>query len=98
MDNNTTPPKPDHNNVMKKILKSIQNIEQTLEANNANKPVPGQHYKILLLQLSKGMAFGLGSVLGASVIVSMMVFILAQVEFLPIIGEWVKTIIDEIQK
>ena len=95
MNDDTSPAKSEQNNVTNKILASIQNIELALNASNAKQPV--QHYKALLIQLSKGMAFGLGSVLGASVIVSITVFILSQVEFIPIIGEWVKAIIDEIQ-
>ena len=86
----------DTNKISNKILESIQSIELALNTSNAKEPVG--HYKELLMQLSKGMAFGLGSVLGASVIVSLTVFLLSQVEFVPIIGEWVKGIMDEIKK
>ena len=46
----------------------------------------------------KGAAFGLGSVIGATVFVSLIIYLLSQVAFLPIIGEWIKIILEEIHK
>ncbi len=44
--------------------------------------------RLLIFNLARGMAFGLGTVLGASVLLSTLVWSLSQVEFLPVIGEW----------
>ena len=44
--------------------------------------------RLLVFNLARGMAFGLGTVLGASVLLSALVWSLSQVEFLPVIGEW----------
>jgi len=41
---------------------------------------------ILWLSLLRGLAFGLGSVLGATILVYATVQILAQIEFIPILG------------
>jgi hypothetical protein len=49
-----------------------------------------------LFQLYRGLAFGLGSVLGATILVSVAAFLLAQIDFIPIIGEWAGDIAREI--
>ncbi|SLN67344.1 hypothetical protein TRL7639_03875 [Falsiruegeria litorea R37] len=47
--------------------------------------------------LLRGMAVGLGTVIGASILVSVVVYMLSQIDFLPIIGDWAKEISQEIQ-
>lgn len=44
--------------------------------------------RLLAWNFARGLAFGLGTVLGASVLLSLAAWSLAQVEFLPLIGEW----------
>ena len=53
--------------------------------------------RMLWLFFLKGIAFGLGSVVGATMVVSILLAFLAQIEFIPIIGEWAKQIMLEIQ-
>jgi len=53
--------------------------------------------KMLWFQFLRGIAFGLGSVLGATIIVSFLISLLSHIEFIPIIGEWAQEIIKEIQ-
>lgn len=52
-----------------------------------NKPL-----RLIGLQFLKGLAFGLGTVLGASILVSAIALVLAQFEWVPIIGGWVADI------
>lgn len=54
-------------------------------------------WRTILWQLIRGLAFGLGSVLGASILVSLVVWWLSQFEFIPVIGEWVGQIAKEIE-
>ena len=84
----------------KKILLSTQNIEKELKRLNSHKIIQSHDSvsKLLSIQFLKGIAFGLGSVVGATIIVSGIAYLLSQVEFIPIVGEWVKNILDEIQK
>ena len=51
----------------------------------------------LALQVARGLAFGLGTVLGASLLVSLAAWWLSQFEFLPIIGEWAAQIAEDIR-
>ncbi|WP_306046315.1 DUF5665 domain-containing protein [Nioella sp. MMSF_3534] len=52
--------------------------------------------RMLALSFGRGLAFGLGSVIGASFLVSAVVYSLSQVDFIPVIGEWAARIADEI--
>lgn len=48
--------------------------------------------KVIGFNFLRGLAFGLGTVLGASVLLSVLAWSLAQVEFLPVVGEWASEI------
>lgn len=52
--------------------------------------------RMLGFQFLRGLAFGFGSVVGASIVVSIVGFILNQMEVVPIIGEWAKQLASEI--
>ena len=54
-------------------------------------------WKLLVISLIKGLASGLGWVIGATLLVSIVTYILSQIEFMPIIGEWVSKLIQEIE-
>ncbi len=90
----------DSNDQLNKILLSMKKIERALEHVNSHKlmEIYNSIPKLLFYQFMKGIVFGLGSVLGATIVVSILVYLLSQIEFVPIIGEWVKHISEEIQK
>ncbi len=52
--------------------------------------------RLIWFQFMRGLAFGLGSALGATMLVSLVAWWLSQIEFLPIIGEWARQIADQI--
>jgi hypothetical protein len=51
-------------------------------------------WRLILFQFTRGLAFGLGSVLGASILVSLVVWWLSQFEFIPIIGDFARQLIE----
>lgn len=53
--------------------------------------------RMIGFQFMRGLALGLGTAVGATALVSIVAFWLSQFEFLPIVGEWVKEIADQIQ-
>ncbi len=53
-------------------------------------------WKFLVMSLLKGIMVGFGSVLGATVMVALFIYILAQISFVPIIGDFVEGIMAEI--
>lgn len=53
--------------------------------------------RLLAYSFARGLAIGLGTVLGASVLLSFLIWSLSQIEFIPIIGDWVTEIINQIE-
>lgn len=54
-------------------------------------------FRMLGFQFMRGLAFGLGSVFGATVLVSILVYFLSTIDFIPIVGEWAKEILVMLQ-
>ena len=54
-------------------------------------------WRILWLNFLRGLGFGLGSVIGATILVYLTIQILAQIEFIPILGEWAVQLIEQIE-
>ncbi|BCE03700.1 DUF5665 domain-containing protein [Marinicellulosiphila megalodicopiae] len=78
---------------------SLSAIEQELKKISQHRMVSlyGSIFKQLSLQFARGIFFGLGTALGATIVLSGLLFLLAQIEFVPIIGEYVQKIITEIK-
>lgn len=55
-------------------------------------------WRMLGAQFARGLAFGLGSVLGASLLVSILGWWLAQFEVVPILGKWAAEFAKEINQ
>ncbi len=53
--------------------------------------------RLIAFQFLRGLALGLGTVVGATILVSLLGFALAQIDFVPIIGEWAAEIARQIQ-
>ena len=54
-------------------------------------------WRIIGVSLIQGLASGLGWIIGATLLVSILTFFLSQIEFVPIVGEWVSRVIQEIK-
>jgi hypothetical protein len=52
--------------------------------------------RMLAYSFARGLAVGLGTVLGASVLLSLLVWALSTINFIPVIGEWATQIVNEI--
>lgn len=53
--------------------------------------------RMMGFQFVRGLAFGLGSVMGATILVSIAVYVLAGIDFIPIVGEWASEIARQIR-
>jgi GAF domain-containing protein len=53
--------------------------------------------RLLAFGFARGLAVGLGTVLGATVLLSVIVWSLSQIEFLPIIGDWAAQIAEQMR-
>ena len=54
-------------------------------------------FKFLWFSFLKGVMIGLGTVFGLTVVLSLLIFLLSKIEFVPIIGEFVSDVIQQIQ-
>lgn len=54
-------------------------------------------WRLIMFQFVRGLAFGLGSVMGATILVSLLAWWVSQLEFLPIIGDWAAQIVKQIE-
>ena len=88
---------------------SEQNTDQTEAINRLTREVErlnSHHFlwvqnspwRVLVSQFLRGLMFGLGSVLGATILVSIVAWWMSQFEFLPIIGDWAAQLVEEIEK
>jgi hypothetical protein len=55
-------------------------------------------WKLMGFQLLRGLALGLGTALGATALVSVVVLLLSQIEFIPILGDLARALIVEIDQ
>ena len=53
--------------------------------------------KTIFFSLIRGLSFGLGSVIGATILVYLLILFLSQIEFIQIICEWAARLIEQIE-
>ncbi|WP_425039827.1 DUF5665 domain-containing protein [Primorskyibacter sp. S187A] len=54
--------------------------------------------RLMAFSFARGLMVGLGGVIGATVLLSLLVWSLSQVEFIPIIGDWARQIAEIVQE
>lgn len=86
------PPLPDDEQRQSSLLSST--IEKLLKHRFAR--INSSIWSAMWAHFLNGIAFGLGSVLGTTIIVYFLVMALSELEFIPIIGDWASQIIEEI--
>lgn len=52
---------------------------------------------LLAFQFARGAAFGLGALIGASLLLSVLAWSLSQVDFVPVLGDWAGRVAAEIE-
>lgn len=52
---------------------------------------------LISINFIKGLAFGLGTVVGATILVSAIGFTLSKIDFIPIVGDWAAQIATEME-
>jgi len=91
MSENETDNQPDLHADLKAVQKELHllNTHRFVRIHNSM-------WRLIGFQFVRGLAFGLGSVIGATILVSMLVYSLSNIDFIPIVGEWAKEIVDMI--
>lgn len=85
---------------VEQLLAQTKSIQSELEKLNDHKLIHTYNSipRFLWFSLLKGISLGLGSVLGATVVLSALVYVLSQMEFIPIIGEWISAILEVVKQ
>ena len=81
-----------NDNEIKKLSEAIKSLN-----NNNIFKIYNSTKKILFISFLKGLASGLGWIIGATILVSLLTYILSQIEFIPILGDIVSRLIQEIE-
>jgi hypothetical protein len=83
---------------MDEVSQEIKALRSELAQLNAHSfiRIHNSTWRLLSLQFLRGLAFGFGSVAGATILVSLAGYALNQMEVVPIIGEWAKQLAAEI--
>ena len=81
-----------NDNEIKKLSEAIKSLN-----NNNIFKIYNSTKKILFVSFIKGLASGLGWIIGATILVSLLTYILSQIEFIPILGDIVSQLIEEIE-
>lgn len=81
-------------------LEELRALRQELHVLNQHRFIRIQNSipRLLAFNFARGLALGLGTVVGASVLLSIVIWSLSQIEFLPIIGEWASEIARMMQE
>ncbi|SLN56242.1 hypothetical protein PSA7680_02934 [Pseudoruegeria aquimaris] len=82
-----------------KLNEELAGIRRELEIFNNHRIVRINNniWRTLMFQFARGLALGLGTVIGASVLVSAVIYSLSKIDFIPIVGDWASEIAQEIQ-
>lgn len=85
---------------MDDISQEIKALRKELSHLNAHNfiRIHNSTWRLLSFQFLRGLAFGFGSVAGATILVSIAGYILNQMEVVPIVGEWAKGLASEIMQ
>ena len=87
------------NKILEKNDNEIKKLSEAIKSLNNNNifKIYNSTKKILFISFLKGLASGLGWIIGATILVSILTYILSQIEFIPILGDVVSQLIKEIE-
>ena len=88
------------NKILEKNDHEVKKLSEAIKSLNNNNvfKIYNSTKNILFISFLKGLASGLGWIIGATILVSILTFALSQIQFIPILGEWVSKLITEIRK
>ena len=87
------------NKILEKNDNEIKKLSEAIKSLNNNNifKIYNSIKKVLFISFLKGLASGLGWIIGATILVSLLTYILSQIEFIPILGDIVSQLIEEIE-
>lgn len=78
---------------------AIEALTEEVRKLNSHRFVRVQNslWRLIFFQLARGLAFGLGTLMGATVLVSLLAWWASQFSFIPILGDWLQQLVQEIE-
>lgn len=79
---------------------SIQTLTEEVRKLNNHRFIRVQNsiWRLIFFQFARGLAFGLGTLMGATVLVSLLAWWASQFSFIPILGEWMTQIVLQMER
>ncbi len=89
----------EHDDAPRTDRQAMERLTHELERLNGHRfvRIHNSLWRLVGFQFMRGLAFGLGSVVGATMLVSLLAWWMSQFEFLPVIGDWAAQIAKEIE-
>ncbi|SIO47925.1 hypothetical protein SAMN05444722_2474 [Rhodovulum sp. ES.010] len=83
-----------------RLANEVAALRREVEALNGQRffYINGSVWRLMGVQFLRGLAMGLGTVVGATALVSVIAYSLSQIDFIPIIGDWAGDIAREIEE
>lgn len=79
---------------------AIQALTKEIETLNGHRFIRVQNsfWRLVFYQFARGLAFGLGTLMGATVLVSLIAWWASQFSFIPILGDWLTQIVVQMEQ
>lgn len=96
----TEPTNSSEKTLQEKQIAALEALTEEVRRFNEHRFVKIQNSpgRLILFQMMRGLALGLGTLMGATVLVSLLAWWASQVSFIPVIGDWLTQIVDEIER
>ena len=79
---------------------SIRELTKELRTLNEHRfiRVQNSYWRLIVYQFVRGLAFGLGTLMGATVLVSLIAYWASQFSFIPILGDWLLQLVEQMEQ
>lgn len=82
-----------------RLVKEVQALRTEVKRLNEQRyfRIESSFWQFAAWNLVRGLAFGLGSVLGGTILLAFLIQMLSSIDFIPVLGDWAQQLIQEIQ-
>lgn len=91
---------PDYSQALARDTAAIEALTAEVKRLNEHRFIRVQNsiWRLIVFQLVRGLALGLGTLMGATVLVSLLAWWASQFSFIPILGDWLTQLVAQIEQ
>jgi len=91
---------PDYPQALARDTAAIEALTAEVKRLNEHRFIRVQNsiWRLIVFQLVRGLALGLGTLMGATVLVSLLAWWASQFSFIPILGDWLTQLVAQIEQ